>query len=193
MDQDYKGLAGAPPALRELFENLRSPPDWVDPSAFIPGVRMFHRNSQLVLGAFVGGTLVEGFSTNISKSFFITGRVRDQGVRRLQQNNRHIVEIFMPSGMERGGDGWKLSVRIRLVHAQVRRLLNNSHEWDAEAWGAPISAAHTGYAITAFSARLVRHLTSLGAVFTKEERKSFLDVWRYSGTPDGHPGDDPVP
>ena len=181
MDQDYKGLAGAPPALRELFENLRSPPDWVDPSAFIPGVRMFHRNSQLVLGAFVGGTLVEGFSTNISKSFFITGRVRDQGVRRLQQNNRHIVEIFMPSGMERGGDGWKLSVRIRLVHAQVRRLLNNSHEWDAEAWGAPISAAHTGYAITAFSARLVRHLTSLGAVFTKEERKSFLDVWRYSG------------
>ena len=38
-----------------------------------------------------------------------------------------------------------------------------------------------GYAITSFSARLVRHLTSLGASFTEEERKSFIDVWRYSG------------
>ncbi len=181
MDQNDDDLAGAPPALRELFENLKSPPPWVDPSGFMPGIRMFHRNSQLVLGAFVGGTLIEGFSTNISKTFFITGRVRDQGVRRLKQNNRHMVEIFMPGGLKEGGDGWKLSLRIRLIHAQVRRLLNNTAEWDAEAWGTPISAAHMGYAITAFSARLVGHLTRLGAVFTEEERKSFINVWRYSG------------
>lgn len=181
MDENYDDLVGAPPALRELFENLKSPPEWVDPSSFIPGIRMFHRNSQLVLGAFVGGTLVEGFSTNIGKSFFITGRVRDQGVRRLRQNNRHMIEIFMPDGLERGGDGWKLSVRIRLIHAQVRQLLNSSDEWDTEAWGTPISAAHVGFAISAFSARLVKHLKSLGAAFTDEERKGFLDIWRYSG------------
>ena len=96
---------------------------------------MFHRNSQLVLGAFVGGVLVEGFSTNIGKSFYITGRLRDQGVRRLKQNNRHMVEIFMPGGLERDGDGWKLSVRIRLVHAQVRHLLNNSSEWEGGGMG----------------------------------------------------------
>ena len=60
MDQDDDNLADAPPALRELFENLKSPPDWVDPSGFMPGIRMFHRNSQLVLGAFVGGTADRG-------------------------------------------------------------------------------------------------------------------------------------
>ena len=53
---------------------------------------MFHRNSQLVLAAFVAGVLIEGFTTNIAKSFLITGRVRDQGVRRLGQNNRHMCE-----------------------------------------------------------------------------------------------------
>ena len=68
----------------------------------------------MILGAFVGGVLIEGFMTNISKSFFITGRVRDQGIRRLQQNNRHLVESFIPGGLERDGDGWKLSLRIRL-------------------------------------------------------------------------------
>ena len=156
MRQDDIDLAQAPPLLREFFHSQATPPDWVREADFGPGVRMFHRNSRLVLGAMVGGTLVEGFTTNIAKSFFITGRLREQGVRRLKQNNRHMVEIFMPGGMDRAGDGWKLSVRIRLIHAMVRRLLNQSEDWDSAAWGAPISAAHVGFAITAFSARLPR-------------------------------------
>lgn len=174
-------LRDAPPALADLVRSLENPPDWVDLPAFNPGIRMFHRNSRLVLGAFVGGVLVEGFSTTISRSFFITGRLRDQGVRRLKQNNRHMIELFIPGGMARSGDGWKLSVRVRLVHAQVRWLLNKSDEWDHEAWGMPLSSANMGFAITAFSARLVKHLRSLGAVFDAEERESFIAVWRYSG------------
>lgn len=179
--EDEDAFRDAPPALRAFFDEMESPPDWVDIESFTPGIRMFHRNSRLVLGAFVGGVLVEGFSTNISKSFFITGRVRDSGVRRLKQNNRHMIELFVPGGMDRGGDGWKLSVRIRLVHAQVRRLLNESEDWDREAWGEPISAAHVGFAISAFSARLLKHLKSLGAVFNDAESESFMAVWRYSG------------
>jgi len=179
--RDERALREAPAILREFFESCAAVPDWVDFSGFDPGVRMFHRNSQLVLGAMVGGTLVEGFSTNIAKSFFITGRLRDQGVRRLRQNNRHMVEIFFPGGLERDSDGWKLSVRIRLIHAMVRRLLGSSDDWDTEAWGVPVSAAHVGYAITAFSARLLKHLKSLGARFDDEERASFMQVWRYSG------------
>lgn len=180
-DRDQAALAGAPPSVHAFFEDAESVPAWVDFDAFTPGIRMFHRNSKLILGAFVGGTLVEGFATNISKSFFITGRVRDQGVRRLRQNIRHMVEIFMPDGLMRDSDGWKLSVRIRLIHAQVRRLLNHSDDWEAEAWGTPISAAHVGYAITAFSARLLAHMKSLGASYNDEERESFMAIWRYSG------------
>ena len=140
MEGDEEGMRNAPPLLRAFFEKLDTPPPWVDHEALDPGVRMFHRNSNLILAAFVGGTLVEGFATNIAKSFFITGRVRDRGVRRLRQNNRHLIEIFMPHGLDREGDGWKLSVRVRLVHAQIRRLLSESGEWDREAWGMPISA-----------------------------------------------------
>ncbi|MXZ46023.1 MAG: DUF2236 domain-containing protein [Chloroflexi bacterium] len=178
---DEEELRDLPPFMREFFHEISKEPDWVDHSAFIPGIRMFHRNSQLVLGSMVGGTLVEGFSTNISKSFFITGRLRDQGVRRLRQNNRHMVEMFIPGGLERSGDGWRLTVRLRLVHAAIRRLLNESGEWDHEAWGVPISSAHLGYAISAFSARLLKHLKNLGAVFDEEERASFMQVWRYDG------------
>ena len=103
-------------------------------------------------------------------------------MRRLKQNNRHMIEIFMPNGLERDGDGLKLSVRVRLIHAQLRHLLKNSDDWDTEAWGLPISSAHLGFAITAFSARLLIHMASLGAVIqNEEERRGFMSVWRYSG------------
>lgn len=171
----------APPEVHALFDDALAPPEWLDLPALESGVRMFHRNRRMVLGGMLAGVLVEGFSTNISESFFITGRIRDQGVRRLQQNNRHMVEIFFPGGMEPYGDGWRLSTRIRLIHAQVRRLLNSSEDWDAEAWGTPLSAAHVGYAITAFSARLLKHMRSLGATYTDQEAESFMMTWRYSG------------
>ena len=180
-DRGGDALRDAPASLREFFGEAEALPEWLDYSEFAPGVRMFHRNSQVVLAAFVAGVLIEGFTTNIAKSFFITGRVRDQGVRRLGQNNRHMMEIYLPGGLYRDGDGWKLSVRIRLVHAQLRRLLNDSEDWDAEAWGEPISAAHLGFAVSAFSARLLKHMKTLGARYNDEEYASFMAVWRYTG------------
>ena len=180
-NEGEEALREAPASLREFFKEAETLPEWLDYSAFAPGVRMFHRNSQVILAAFVAGVLIEGFTTNIAMSFFITGRLRDQGIRRLGQNNRHMIEIFLPGGLYRDGDGWKLSVRIRIVHAQLRHLLNRSEEWDTEAWGAPISAAHLGYAISAFSARLLKHMKTLGAQYNDEEYDSFMAVWRYSG------------
>ena len=180
-NEGEEALRNAPDSLRKLFGEAATPPEWLDYATFAPAVRMFRRNSQVILAAFVTGVLIESFTTNIAKSFFITGRVRDQGTRRLGQNNRHMMEIFLPGGLYRQGDGWKLSVRIRIVHARLRHLLNSSEDWDTEAWGAPISAAHLGYAISAFSARLLKHMKTLGASYNDEEYASFMAVWRYSG------------
>ena len=171
----------ATPAVGRFFEDTERTPDWLDHAAFAPGIRLFHRNTKLVLASMVAGALVEGFASNIALSFFITGRLRDQGVRRLQQNNRHMLEIFVPGGLERYGDGWKLSVRIRLIHAKVRHLLRNSDEWAGDQWGVPISSAHLGFALTAFSARMVKHMRRLGVAVSDEEAASFIQIWRYSG------------
>ena len=180
-DPDEPALRDAPAAVHAFVEDLETVPDWVDHRDFTGGIRAFHRDSSTCLAAMLGGVLVEGFSTTIAKSFFITGRLRDQGVRRLRQNNRHMIEILFPGGLETRGDGWRLSVRIRLVHAKVRRLLNESDEWDTDAGGVPISAAQVGYALTAFSARMLQHMKSLGASYDDAERDSFMAVWRYSG------------
>ncbi|MFK5923201.1 MAG: oxygenase MpaB family protein [Verrucomicrobiota bacterium] len=174
-------IPDAPDEVRDFFSSIEKVPEWFDPNATEPGCRAFHLNSQMFIGAFVGAVLIEGFTTLISKSFSITGRVVDQGVRRLKQNNRHITEIFMPSGLDRHGDGWKLSVRVRLIHAQVRHLLAQSEDWNEEAWGTPLSAAHIGYATASFSGLLLKRAEKLGVYLNAEEEESFMMIWRYSG------------
>ena len=180
IEQQHDVLHKAPRALRDFFHALDEPPPWLDHDAFRPGVRAFHANVDLMLVAFVTGVLIEGFTTLIAKSFNITGRTA-KTKRRLQQNNRQLMDIFYPGGLQRENDGWKLCTRVRFVHARIRALLSKSEEWDHGAWGTPLSAAHLGLAISIFSQRLLEYALRVGGRFTEEEKESVLSVWRYSG------------
>lgn len=183
LHQEEEWLSKAPESLQSYFREVDSKiPEWVEFEAFRPAVVGFHKNMPEILVAFVTAALLEGFTTLISKSFYLTGRVHsDNATRRFKQNNRHLLEIFLPGGLRREGDGYRLSARIRFVHAMVRRLMKVSDIWDTEAWGTPLSAAHIGLAVSIFSAQILKHSISLGAIYTQEERESFVKVFRYTG------------
>ena len=183
IEQRDHELAQAPHSLRAFFKDAVEPPDWLDFQTHRPAVKAFYANTANILVAFVCGVLIEGFSTLIAKSFATTGRVLTPGSarRRLMQNNRHLLEVFFPGGLERDGDGWKMSMRLRFVHARVRHLLTHSGVWDIKKWGTPISAAHLGLATTVFSMRLLDHAPLVGASFTADEQISVMEVWRYAG------------
>ncbi len=188
MDQDEGKLRDAPREVGAFFEKIGAPPTWFDPQSVYPGCSGFHAYSDLFLTAFVTDIIIRGFTTLISQSFFITGRLTDWGVRRLRQNIRHLLEIMLPGGLERQGEGWKLSVRLRLVHAQIRRHLLASEDWDHEAHGMPISTAHVALASCNFSGMMLDSAARIGARLNDEERDSFMQIWRYTahlmGVPD---------
>ena len=176
-----------PESLRRLVTEANRTPDWYDPDLAMLATRAFIRNAEVVLAALSTGAIVEGFASLISKSFRIRGRIMLNGVRRLKQNLLQLVEQYLPGGVEPGGDAWKLSLRIRLVHAQSRRLLRQSPEWNEEAYGLPISAAHMLLGAAAFSGRLMQHVTSLGGDFTAQEREAYVHVWRCTASTLGIP------
>ena len=72
-------------------------------------------------------------------------------------------------------------MRIRFIHSRIRSLLAKSDDWNHETWGAPVSAAHLGFALSVFSKRLLEYSLLVGAKFSKEEKESVLAVWRYAG------------
>ena len=170
-----------PESLRHFIAEVSKVPDWFDEDIARVASRAFLRNSDLVLAGLVGGSIVEGFSTLISKSFRIRGRVTASGVRRLKQNGLQLIEQYLPGGMSPLNDGWKLTLRVRLVHAQSRLLIRRSDEWNRERYGLPISGATMVLAGSAFSGRLMQHVATLGGDFSQEEREAYVHVWRYTG------------
>lgn len=176
-------LKRAPSVFREFFNDHVGEPDWIDFEAYRPAILAFHTNTTNILVAFVTAVLIEGFSTLISKSFATTGRVLNPNTarRRLMQNNRHLLETYMPGGLKRYGDGWKLCTRLRFIHARVRYLLRHAEGvWNENYYGTPISAAHLGYASTVFSMRLLDYSKELGVKFSEEEEASLMQLWRYA-------------
>ena len=105
----------APESLKRMMAESLEVPDWFDNEMSRIASRAFLRNSPLVLAALVGGSIVEGFSTLISKSFRIRGRVAEMGVRRLKQkraatwSSNTCPEASCRSAMAGGcrcGSGW---------------------------------------------------------------------------------------
>ena len=179
MERDEEGLRAAPNALQEFFAVLdRPPPFEFDPELAAIGSRAFYKYSDMFFVGLVLDSLITGLSEGLAKAFYITGRTAGNS-RRVKQNTRHVVEITLPGGMERMGDGWKLTVRIRLIHAQVRLLLLNSDEWDVPTEGVPLNMAHMALAGTGFSAINLRSARKLGVRLTEDESAGFMHIWHY--------------
>ena len=178
MNGDEEGMRDAPDALKVFFDSLTPPPDLFDPAKAAPGARAFHKYSDIFFVGLVCESLISGFTTAVSKTFYLTGRMAGNP-RRVQQNTRHLIEITLPDGLDRYGDGWKLSVRIRLIHAQVRNLVRKADYWDEEIEGVPLHMAHMALAGAGFSAVNLDSVRKLGIRLTREERESFMHIWRY--------------
>lgn len=176
-----------PESLRRLIADAAVVPDWYSQEVARVASRAFLRNSETVMAALATGAIVEGFSTLISKAFRIRSRLISNGVRRLKQNLLQLMEQHIPGGVEPGGDAWRLSLRIRLVHAQSRALIRDSDDWDASIYGTPISTAHILLGAASFSARLMQHVRRLGGSFTDEEQEAYVHLWRYTALVMGVP------
>ena len=179
---------GGSPALCDFFREAERTPAWFDPKALYPGYEAFHEQSDLFIPAFVVATL-RNASTLIARSFYASGRVMGAfGLRRIRQNTRHFIEIMLPNALDLHGDGWKLSVRIRLVHARLRWLIRDTKAWDESVYGVPLSPAHMALASANFSATMLRYAGMLGASLDAEKRHGFMQAWRYAswliGTPE---------
>lgn len=178
----------APPELRALLRSLPArPPLPASRADALAARRAFHRQSDLFIPAFFAATL-RNASTLIARSFHATGRVTSgEAQRRIRHNTHHLYEIMLPGSLDPGADGWALSIRIRLVHAFVRRTLRRSGHWDESLYATPLSAAHLALASANFSASILRDAARLGAVLSPPARRGYMRIWHHASTLIGVP------
>lgn len=182
LDQGIRAVPSAPRALVHLFEQVEDVPFWVDREQLDLGGAAFLRCGVFGLFALGAGSLPLTYAPPAAnKPLAFSRRLVEMAPRRVMDTMRFQLETCLPGGLERSSEGFKISLRVRLVHAQMRRILLASGGWKAAAWGAPLNQADKAYANVLFSAYPLRWLRRLGFYFTPEESDALIQLWRYSG------------
>ena len=112
-----------------------------------------------------------------NKPLAMSGRLREQAPRRVAETARFVAAVCAPDGMRPGGEGWLISVQVRLMHAQVRRLLWDSGRWQAEQWAAPLNQHDMLATMLLFSEVYVEGLRMFGFEISAEEAEDWLALW----------------
>jgi hypothetical protein len=123
LDQGIDAVADAPPALQRLFAQLDDVPFWVDWDQLDLGGAVFLRSGLLGVVVLMLRCLPLSYcSPSGNKPLVFSGRLTERAARRLGETGRFVIATCQPGALKRFSEGFKITVKVRLMHAQVRFL-----------------------------------------------------------------------
>ena len=172
----------APAPLARLFDELEREPDWVDHELVELGAKTFRRYGPTVF-SLAGATTLLGYTeSSVAKPLALTGAYIGESARtRHMETARFWIDISEPRALRHGGRGRASAIRVRVMHAAVRRRVINHKEWDVAAWGVPISQSEALLTLTAGSLAPGLGLRLMGYRTSIAEIEAMMHFWRYIG------------
>lgn len=173
-------VADAPPELIEFFAQLEATPPWADWKLIDRGGSLFLRSGIVGIAALNLACLPMMYRSPAgNKPLVFTGQLLRRAPRRLAETARFMLETSRPGGLRMGAEGFDMTVRVRLMHAQVRRLLRPSGRWNP-AWGEPVNQLYMAGTSITLSVVFLRALRRLGMLVSRSDAQALLALWRYS-------------
>ena len=173
------------PGLAALFEQLDHVPDWVDFDQLHRGAVAFWRAGPIVPPVLAWGAIAGGFSMySATRPVLFSGRLRqnDRVGTRLVESFRYVVAAYTPGGMGRFEEGFRLTAKVRMIHAAVRHSLSRSEHWDWANWGIPINDLDAMVTQAGqFGVKFVDAVQSAGIRYTDRELEDIFALSRYVG------------
>ena len=173
------------PALKRLFEDLDRRPDWVKEEQLRRGAVALWRSGGLVPIVFAYSTVAAGFiEPSGSRPVLFSGRLmtKERLGQRLLESFRFIANAYTPGGMDRFAQGFKLTVRVRMMHAAVRYAVGRTPTWRWNEWGVPINNFDSmNTQAGQFSIQVIDSLAKAGIRLSKHERTDVFALTRYVG------------
>lgn len=170
-----------PPALTEFMSVVTTVPDWVDWELVERGGAMFTRlgrNAADILTqlSLIGGYRFGGPSDVLVATGGLTGR---QTRRRLAETQQWASSLTSADALRPGGEGWRLTVHVRVMHA----LVNATYEskWDVDRWGLPVNQADQAGTLGLFDGTVILGCRALGVPIPADDAHALMHMWRYAG------------
>ncbi|MAQ13330.1 MAG: hypothetical protein CMN30_00820 [Sandaracinus sp.] len=170
-----------PQAVRALLDAAREVPEWVDRARVDrAGALLFRAGAAggIVLGA---KSLIAGYCAPAgNKPLALTGQLRAKVSHRLAETSKYVASSCTAGALWPGHEAWLLTLRVRLMHAHVRRLIHQGDQWHAEDWGAPINQHDMVSTSLLFSIVFLDGIRDLGVRVRDDEADDFVHLWRYA-------------
>lgn len=186
------------PKLDELWTQIHTVPSWVDWDQIKRGQDVFYRYGgpsivSLTFQSLVGGMGGRRVVETLARTGGFGGKVAK---RRLLETFQHILQVTRDlDSVKPGGEGFASSVKVRLLHASVRRrILALARErpgyFDVATWGVPINDLDSIGTVLSFSSALIWIGLPRQGIFLRErEIEDYTALWRWVahllGTPTG--------
>ena len=172
----------APASVRALLADIERTPLWADWSEIEYGANTFIRTGPFGPAALMCHSLPTGYLDPLSsKPLVLSGRLVQRARRRLDETAGFVYGCCQPGGLRPSGRGFQITIRVRLMHAQVRRLLLKSGTWDKENWGMPLNQWQMLGSNVLFSLAVIRALRRWGVFISQREEQAMYAIWRYNG------------
>lgn len=168
--------------LRTLLEQTETEPMWLDRRLLKVGAHTSQRLGN-AWGRILGDLALLGgyYSGAITKPLIFTGSLESRTDRRLQETAQFTLAATRDGGLERGKEGYRAALRVRMMHGLIRKRITQNPEWRSDLWGIPINQADMIATNMAFSFVTIVAGRALGYLFSEEEVEGHLHLWRYIG------------
>lgn len=183
LSRGIDAVEDAPPELRRFFvDELRDPP-WLDRALLEEGVRASQlpgETAVLVLRdlALMGGYV---YFNTMNQTLARAGALTKDTSRRIGETGKWIEDVTEPYGLERHGIGFVSTVRVRMIHALIRRHVGARADWDASRWGLPINQVDMLSTYLAFGPVTLLGARLLGVPIRARQAAAIMHLWRYVG------------
>jgi len=181
-------------ALQNTLSHYNKLPSWVDPEQLARGQRVFLAYLPAIGLSLYYRSLVPGFSIPkiaavLEATAYLAPPASKTAVRdRLMDTGAFLGACLKSedvSDILPGGEGWKAALRVRLLHAKVRRRLmsaSGKRQWNTHHLGVPINQEDMAATLLAFSTNsLLGCEMMLGRALPVQDRLDYLALWRYLG------------
>lgn len=171
-----------PAPARALLDHATADPDWLERDRLDRAADVLVRYTAqwgLVLGA---ASLLRGADNWIAaRPLLLTGRYgREPAVRSIEVGE-WLAQVVRPGGMAHDGAGFGRTLRVRVIHAHVRRFIRTHADWDETAWGVPVPQPYMAFTLAEFGHISLDAMARLGVRLRADELADIYHLWRYVG------------
>lgn len=167
--------------LRDFFAVAEKRPGWVDDELLKLGSRVFQRSHPTGFYVLRDMALMPGYLVSpLNKPLLMTGALQGGAARRMAQTMKWGIDCTAVGGLERGAEGYRSTLHVRMLHAMIRKQLANHKDWDGDELGLPINQPDMAATYLGFSVVLLLGLKSMGVPVTPKESRAVMHLWSYA-------------